>query len=141
VVTHNQALVRRTGAKGTEVIQRTIGELAPEDRTALRLLSEFDTERNEIFFAKMAIVVEGTCERLLMPQLLRAFGYDPNRMGLTVVNSGGKTKIPLFVRVAKAFTIPYVVIADFDIKDIDPSRKAGGVRPTPCTLSFWKGTF
>ncbi len=35
----------------------------------------------------------------------------------------GKTKLPLFVRVAKALEIPYIVLADHDIREIKAARK------------------
>ena len=48
------ALVRRTETNGTTVAQTMKVALAADDRRALRLLTEFDTQRNELFFARCA---------------------------------------------------------------------------------------
>jgi hypothetical protein len=37
-----------------------------------------------------------------------------------VVEVGGKTKLPLFAGVCRALDIPFVVMADHDVRDIDP---------------------
>lgn len=113
------AVVRRTEEAGTTVRQPSKVELAEDDRTALRLLTEFDTQRNELFFARGVVLVEGVTEKLAVPQAFRALGIDINRLGVSVVEVGGKTKLPLFVRVCNALGIPYVVIADHDVRKID----------------------
>ena len=81
-------------------------------------MTEFDAQRSEFFFAKRVMFVEGTTEKIALPLAFRALGIDVNREGISVVECGGKTKLPLFVRVATALNIPYVVIADHDIVEI-----------------------
>ncbi len=112
------ALVRRTEDAGTTVQQTSRVELGENDRTALRLLTEFDTQRNELFFARGVVLVEGVTEKLAIPLAFRALGKDINRLGISVVEVGGKTKLPLFVTVCNALGIPYVVVADHDIRKI-----------------------
>jgi predicted ATP-dependent endonuclease of OLD family len=89
------------------------------DRQALRLLTEFDTQRNELFFAKKVFLVEGNTEKIAVPLAMRALGIDINRIGISVIECGGKTKMPLFLRVIKALSIPYVALADHDIREPD----------------------
>jgi len=57
-------LVRRTKEAGTTV--KKAGELgiSLEQRELLRLLTEFDTQRNELFFARRILLVEVTRRRL-----------------------------------------------------------------------------
>ena len=112
------AVVRRTAEKGTWVRKAAKVDLAATERQALRLMTEFDAQRNELFFAKRVMFVEGMTEKIALPLAFRALGTDINREGVSVVECGGKTKLPLFVRVAKALEIPYVVLADHDVKEI-----------------------
>ncbi|HFD87264.1 MAG TPA: DUF2813 domain-containing protein, partial [Gammaproteobacteria bacterium] len=112
------AVVRRTPRKGTLVRQARKVDLADDDRKALRLMTEFDSQRNEMFFARRVLFVEGNTEKVALPLVFRALGFDINKENISVVECGGKTKIPLFVKVAKAFRIPYVVLVDHDIREI-----------------------
>jgi len=112
------ALVRRTQREGTRVHQAKRTDLADDDRRALRLLTEFDTQRGELFFARSVLLVEGGTEKLVMPLVFRALGHDLNRLGISVVEVGGKTKLPLFVRVCRALDIPVVVLVDHDVREI-----------------------
>ena len=113
--------MRRTEADGTRVGQTTKVALAADDRRALRLITEFDTQRNELFFARCALLVEGGTEKAALPLLFRALGHDVNRLGISVVEVGGKPKLPLFISVCTALKIPYVVLADRDVREVDGS--------------------
>jgi len=121
------AIVRRTVEIGTKVHQASKVELAEDERKALRLMTEFDSQRNELFFARRVMFVEGNTEKVAIPLVFRALGIDINKENISVIECGGKTKIPLFVRVARALGIPYIVLVDFDIRDIkeewSPKRK------------------
>lgn len=112
------ALVRRAKNEGTRVQNVTHVELSLSERQTLRLLSEFNADRNELFFARAVMLVEGVTEKIALPLAFRAMGKDLNRMGVSIVEVGGKTKFPLFVRVLNALRIPYVVLADHDIRTI-----------------------
>lgn len=115
------ALVRRTEAEGTGVKQAPRTALADGEREALRLLTEFDTQRNELFFARSVLLVEGATEKLLLPLAFQKLGYDLNRLGISVVEVGGKTKLPLFAKVCAAMEIPFAVLADHDVREIQES--------------------
>ena len=112
------ALVRRSAKEGTVIKQATRVALAENERKALRLATEFDTQRNELFFARKVMFVEGNTEKVALALAFVAMGVDINRLGISVVECGGKTKLPLFVRVAEALDIQYVVVADDDIREI-----------------------
>jgi predicted ATP-dependent endonuclease of OLD family len=115
------ALVRRTETDGTTVRQTNKVALAPDARRALRLLTEFDTQRNELFFARCVLLVEGGTEKIALPLLFRALGHDVNRLGISVVEVGGKTKLPLFASVCMALKILFVALADYDVREVDAS--------------------
>lgn len=85
-----------------------------------RLLTEFDAERSEVFLARAAILVEGTTEKTALPFVFRALGHDPDRIGITIVECGGKSGIPLFARICTAVGVPFVVLHD---RDAPPGRQ------------------
>lgn len=113
------ATVRRTAADGSRIVQPKSVDLSENERQALRLMTEFNAERNELFFAKGVMLVEGATEAVALPLAFQALGTDINRLGISVIEVGGKTKFPLFIRVLNALGIPYIVLADRDVRAID----------------------
>jgi hypothetical protein len=104
------ALVRHRERAGTEVVQpRPL-----EDKTSFRAFAEFDAERAELFLARSALLVEGRTEKLVMPFVFEALGYDADRESIAVLACGGKSNIPLFAQVCNECQIPYVVLHDRD---------------------------
>jgi len=114
------AIIRRTEKRGSWACEARIDDLTTESRQMLRLLTEFDTERKELFFAKAVMLVEGNTEKVALPLAFHAMGADINRLGISIVEVGGKTKFSLFARVLGALGIPYVILADHDIREIKP---------------------
>lgn len=69
-------------------------------------------DRAEMFFAKRVAFVEGETERTVLPYLAERLDcYDPE---VSVIECGAKHNLPLYVTIAKAFQIPYVVVHDED---------------------------
>jgi predicted ATPase len=104
------ALVRHTVTKGTTLFQ-------PEplaEAEAFRVLSEFDSNRAELFLARAALLVEGRTEKLAFPLVFEALGIEPDKEGILVLECGGKGNIPLFARICNACDIPFVVVHDRD---------------------------
>ena len=104
------ALVRHTPTGGTSLFQ-------PEplaEAESFRALSEFDSDRAELFLARCAVLVEGRTEKLTLPLVFDALGVDPDKEGILVLECGGKGNMPLFARIANACSVPYVVVHDRD---------------------------
>src|SRR5213078_2109787 len=104
------ALVRHTSDVGTTLFQ-------PEplaEAESFRALSEFDSDRAELFLARAALLVEGRTEKLAFPLVFDALGIEPDKEGIVVLECGGKGNITLFARVCNACDIPYVVVHDRD---------------------------
>jgi predicted ATP-dependent endonuclease of OLD family len=104
------ALVRHTDDEGTTLLQ-------PEplhEAEAFRALSEFDSDRAELFLARAALLVEGRTEKMTFPLVFDALGHEPDKEGVLVLECGGKGNIPLFARICNACAIPYVVVHDRD---------------------------
>ncbi len=104
------ALIRHHSSRGTTLFQP-----APlAEAEAFRVLSEFDSDRAELFLARAALLVEGRTEKLSFPLVFEALGVEPDKEGVIVLECGGKGNIPLFARVCNACSVPYVVVHDRD---------------------------
>ena len=91
--------------------------LQPEPLPAdeeFRAYSEFDSSRSELFLARAAVLVEGLTEKLALPFVFEALGYDPDRERISIIECGGKGNIPLFARISKAVGLPFVAVHDRD---------------------------
>ena len=71
-----------------------------------------------MFFFFFFVLVEGATEKFAFPYAGRLLGIDIDRYGISVIECGGKGNLITFAKVASAFEIPYVVVADDDIKDV-----------------------
>jgi hypothetical protein len=110
------ALIEHHSSEGTRIVQP-----APLPATKdFRALSEFDTERSELFLARAALLVEGRTEKIVFPFVFEALGRDPDREAISIVECGGKGNLPLFIRICQATGIPYVVVHD---RDAEPGRE------------------
>lgn len=115
----NVCLIRRNNNDGTTAKLCTKDEIIPTEKDALKIENYFDNQRNEMFFAKGVIFVEGATEKFVFPCAGRILNTDIDRHGISVIECGGKGNLITFAKVAKAFGIPYVVVADEDIRDTE----------------------
>jgi predicted ATPase len=104
------ALVRHSETKGATLFQPE----PLEEAEAFRVLSEFDSDRAELFLARAALLVEGRTEKMTFPFVFEALGVEADEEGIVVLECGGKGNIPLFARVCNATGVPYVVVHDRD---------------------------
>jgi len=75
--------------------------------------------RNEMFFSKKVVLVEGDTEKFIIPLWAMKYSaqdkkYDFSANNICIVESGGKTNLHIFMRVLNKFKIPYIVIHDID---------------------------
>lgn len=143
VVNHRSIgiVVKRNLNEGTKVIQCQ-NEIFPvdEEKKQFQLLNEFDPERNEMFFGKKVILVEGDTEKVTFPLIAQKLdgSYIFHENGITIVECGGKGFIPLFCKVLNCFRIPYVAVYDKDgaegatlnDKIEDLAKESGGLGKT-----------
>jgi putative ATP-dependent endonuclease of OLD family len=90
-----------------------------EDRDKEKLSGRFDSTRNEILFASRTLLVEGHADRIAALIVAEKMGLDVDAEGIAIVNCGGKNSIPLLAGVCKCLSIPFVVLHDEDIWDIE----------------------
>ncbi|HYI21323.1 MAG TPA: TOPRIM nucleotidyl transferase/hydrolase domain-containing protein [Candidatus Limnocylindrales bacterium] len=97
---------------GMAVRRAPPGLLTDEQR--VRLEAEFDHERNEMFFATAVVLTEGQTERLSLPLIFSRLGHDPDALGISIVEVGGKGNLVLYSRVLNELRIPHVIVHDSD---------------------------
>ena len=90
---------------------------------SFRVMCEFDAERSELFLSRAAVLVEGLTEKITLPFVFRALGYDPDREQISIVECGGKSNIPLFIEICRRARVPFVVVHDSDLRpEREPSE-------------------
>lgn len=123
----NVCIIRRNNTNGTTAKLCKRDDIISSEKQALKLENYFDNQRNEMFFAKGIVLVEGATEKFAFPYAGRLLAIDIDRYGISVIECGGKGNLITFAKVASAFEIPYVVVADDDIKDVstitDPEKR------------------
>lgn len=69
-------------------------------------------DRGEMFFAKKVVFVEGETEKVIFPYLadkMGCFNHD-----VSIIDCGSKHNLPMYIAIANAFNLKYVVVHDED---------------------------
>ena len=131
----NIIIVNRDNSGPTNTFQVTEEIFKTEDEESrkrlkkiFRYLSLFDLSRNEMFFSKKVVLVEGDTEKFILPfwalkLVQKDKKYDFSSNNICVIECGGKTNIHIFMRVLNKFKIPYVVIHDIDPIDFPKDKE------------------
>ena len=121
--THSPAFLDVTRMDELVFVERLVGTgtraLQPEPVSAdedFRVMTEFDAARSELFLARAVVLVEGLTEKLVLPFVFSALGYDVDREAISIVECGGKPNLPLFARICRATGVSFVVVHDSDRK-------------------------
>jgi putative ATP-dependent endonuclease of OLD family len=88
-------------------------------RDDFKIGGRFDSSKNEVLFAKRALLVEGYGDRIAALIVAEKLGIDFDAEGISVIDCGGKSGIGLVMLVCKALEIPYVVLHDEDIWPVE----------------------
>lgn len=96
----------------------------------------FFRQDNEIMFARKCVLVEGPAEKYGLVALAEKQGKTLD--WLTIISCNGKTKIPFYQLLCKAFGIPYYTVFDLDSKAISEDDNK---RPADCADSSALTTF
>jgi len=88
--------------------------------------------RNEGFFAKKVILVEGATEVYSLPLYGLSMNYDFDVLGVSVIECGGKNQIDRLYRIFNELGIPSYVLFDYDKSNAD----AEAVEASKTILAF-----
>lgn len=117
---YDEVLLVRKFSDGT--VARA-SSLPTNARRREKMVKELDPERNELFFARRLLLVEGDTEKLAFPVYAARLGLDLDREGATIVEVGGKRNLMEFAQIAASFEIPTGVVYDEDSSDFGPKQK------------------
>ena len=110
----NIIVIKRGGDKSTKAYYIKIDEANKQDIQKLRQL--LWNKNAELFFADKVILVEGG-EEYLIPavadNMYNEKGYL-DKKNISVIQVGGKSQFPSYIKILRDLDIKYYVIADFD---------------------------
>jgi len=110
----HMCIVRKKPVEGTRLDQAQDLSIPPDSKEELKLLTQFDARRNEIFFARKVMLVEGQDERVVLPHIFAQKGIDVNRDCISIVDVGSKENLEFMTKIIRAFSIPFVILHDED---------------------------
>lgn len=94
------------------------GNVTPESMRE-RYAHVYSATRNEGFFAKKVILVEGQTESYCIPIYARAMGHDLDILGIAVIECQGKGPIDRLYRIFNELGIACYVVFDYDKSNPD----------------------
>lgn len=111
------AIITKKNAREGSKVKQCTGELFEGDdivdrKRKFNMAQWINPDRGELFFARRIVFVEGATEHATIPLLAEKLGiFDPE---VSVVDCGAKHNIPLYMSIANAFQLPYLVVHDED---------------------------
>ncbi len=103
---------KKNDIEGTKMKQCTENLFEGNSKKDFHLSYWINPDRGELFFASKVVLLEGATEKTVLPLLakeLNVFKYE-----YTLIDSGSKDNIPLYIRLLNKFSIPYVAVYDKD---------------------------
>ncbi|MGB7292524.1 MAG: AAA family ATPase [Thermodesulfobacteriota bacterium] len=111
----NLSLIRKLSQiDGTKAVMVTtdLFEGDEERKQRFNMIRFFNPDRNEVFFARKVVLVEGATEKAIIPVIARRLGIFDHSVSL--IDCAGKFNLTLYTNVLNAFQISYIVIYDED---------------------------
>ena len=120
LINPRQICLMRKDAQGTSTCVQLPKDF-PEEFVA-SYEKHLDAGKADVFFSKAVLLTEGETEQGLFPELGLSFAhkdikYDLDRIGVSVIHAGGKTKIKALIRLLNNFKIPCAAVIDYDSRD------------------------
>jgi putative ATP-dependent endonuclease of OLD family len=116
----NEIVIVSKNNNGTHIKKST---LKTSDALKNKFRKELDPERNEMFFARKLLIVEGDTEKMAFPEFAKRMGIDFDGVGSTIIEVGGKRNLIDFVDLAISFEIPVGLVYDTDSSDFKKEEK------------------
>lgn len=129
--THNPNFVNAHRAHELEILQKneTRGTYVTEKDDSIitesflkekkyQIYSHFNSYRNELFFARKVLLVEGSSDKILFETLAKEkWNIDINKEGISIIECSGKTGVLYFTGVCKLLGLNYFSVWDKDGED------------------------
>jgi predicted ATP-dependent endonuclease of OLD family len=116
----NEIILVSKDDNGTHIRKST---LEADEGLKNKFRKELDPERNEMFFAKKLLIVEGDTEKMAFPEFAKRLKIDFDSVGSTIIEVGGKRNLIDFVELALSFGIPVGLVYDIDSSDFGKKDK------------------
>jgi putative ATP-dependent endonuclease of the OLD family len=105
----------------------TTGEQLLTDEDVRRINREVMNTRGDILYCRCLVLFEGETEEQAIPEFAKLYWLQhPNELGISFVGVGGAGKYLPFLRLAKQFRIPWLILSDGNataINDLDAALK------------------
>jgi len=126
---HNPNFIDASRAYEIEILKKTLQEgtintkkntqyinAIQAKKERFRIFTHFNTERNEVFFAKKVVLVEGDSDKIFYQTLIELYwDYDLDKKGVSILSCGGKGGVSYFTGLCIAMGIEtYFSIWDED---------------------------
>jgi len=113
------AVIRKESTNtGTTVCQCNPGVFGdPQERKAFSFISSFDIKKNQMFFAKKVVLVDGEQDVIALLATGRAenlFVEFPEEIGYTLIETDCKNELKKYMKLLNSFGIPYIVLHELD---------------------------
>ena len=110
------AIIKKDSAERGSYVKQCARDLfeggGDERKKRFQMAQWINPDRAELFFAQRVVFVEGETEKVALPFLADKLGVaNPD---VSVIDCGSKHNLPLYIEIAKAFEIPYLVVHDED---------------------------
>lgn len=116
----NEIVIVSKNNNGTHIKKST---LPTSNALKNKFRKELGPERNEMFFARKLLIVEGDTEKMAFPEFAKRMGIDFDGVGSTIIEVGGKRNLIDFVDLALSFEIPVGLAYDTDSSDFKKEEK------------------
>ena len=114
-------LLRKNQAQGTFALQKDIAfNTENAEKQKYRIYTHFNPERNELFFARKTLLVEGDSDKILFSTLCeKKWNINVDEKGVSIISCGGKAGVSYFIGVCKLIGLEeYFAVWDKD-QDLD----------------------
>ena len=118
------ALIRKSAKTGTEVVQclKDLFEGEDDRKEKFNMAAWVNPDRGEMFFARRVAFVEGQTEKSVFPYLAEKMGLAEKK-DVSIIDCGSKNNIPLYISIANAFRLNYIVVHDEDDPNCSSNKK------------------
>ncbi|MCG7584851.1 ATP-dependent endonuclease [Photobacterium sp. OFAV2-7] len=136
------ACSRHTEVKNLKELYQGVNLSEPDKKKNKEFLHKYLTQtKSDLFFADQAILIEGTTERLMLPEMIRK--VDANSSGLYSLGCSYVTTMEVGGAYAQIFfpLLDFLELPTLVITDIDATNKPeGSTRRKKCRVSESDGT-